>query len=491
MTADIQSSRGIKGIKSRISHLENTWVHAYWYESVGAGTSGTLAPPSGGVIELDRFASGVDALASTITGGEVDWKSPVTAGGVVIAATLDGSGNWTITGTPSAYPVAVIYAYRVKLKDFDLDYSIGEVEIEPAHNALIGLQGGTTDQYYHFNSSEHTELTAWLPHVVLSGTDGSVTSDGSLTAAKIVDLPNAYYPITSVLADWTSYLKVGPTVYLHENSQNPGQLMLKSDGATTMGFRVQNPTGSALAFFDHGTGFGGGFYVLKNGITEFSFSTDAGGNGTLWGRTQDRDIIFKGNDGGVAKELFRLDSSAAAVKVPQGLLYIGADCALYRLSSNLLALASGDSFRIVSGDLLLSNDGSKILLGTSSNASITYSTNMIIDPKEVGSGILDVLGTVRTQGRIPNINTSAKTANYTILSTDEIIVNNTSGGAFWNKLPAAPEDGETHTIILETAGNDLTVDGNGKNINGSATILVGSAGSSMQLVYNGTQWNIK
>lgn len=52
--------------------------------------------------------------------------------------------------------------------------AISRVEISTTnHNALTGLQGGTTDEYYHLNSSEHTELTQWIDNVTL-GNDGSL-----------------------------------------------------------------------------------------------------------------------------------------------------------------------------------------------------------------------------------------------------------------------------------------------------------------------------
>jgi hypothetical protein len=50
-------------------------------------------------------------------------------------------------------------------------------------------------------------------------------------------------------------------------------------------------------------------------------------------------------------------------------------------------------------DVIISKDNDKLYLGTASDASITYDgTNMIINPKVVGSGILDVLGTLQTDG---------------------------------------------------------------------------------------------
>ena len=86
--------------------------------------------------------------------------------------------------------------------------------------------------------------------------------------------------------------------------------------------------------------------------------------------------------------------------------------------------------------------------------------------------------------------TAVKTANYTVVSADDNILCNTSGGGFTVTLPASPEDGRVYSVLLDVAGNDLTVDGNGNNINGSTTAVWGSVGAII-LVYNGTQWNIR
>lgn len=104
---------------------------------------------------------------------------------------------------------------------------------------------------------------------------------------------------------------------------------------------------------------------------------------------------------------------------------------------------------------------------------------------------LEIQGAITATGVIENVNATAKTGNYTLVATDDNIVCDTSGGAFTVTLPASPENGRVYTITLETAGNTLTISGNGKNINGSSTIFTTVAGTTIQLFYNGTQWNIK
>lgn len=53
----------------------------------------------------------------------------------------------------------------------------------------------------------------------------------------------------------------------------------------------------------------------------------------------------------------------------------------------------------IDGNLFLNGDNDKVLLGTGKDASIYYDgTNLNINPKEVGTGILDILGTLQTDG---------------------------------------------------------------------------------------------
>ena len=89
------------------------------------------------------------------------------------------------------------------------------------------------------------------------------------------------------------------------------------------------------------------------------------------------------------------------------------------------------------------------------------------------------------------VEVAIKTSNYTVTGSDENIVCDTSGSAFTVELLASPETGRTYTVILETAGNILTIDGNGNNINGSPSITLVSAYDAVELLYNGVNWSIK
>ena len=115
----------------------------------------------------------------------------------------------------------------------------------------------------------------------------------------------------------------------------------------------------------------------------------------------------------------------------------------------------------------------------------------ITDTDGTDKVMIDSAFTLTQKGLIEAINTTAKTGAYTAISSDDNILCDTSSGAFTITLPAAPEDGRVHTVILETAGNILTVSGNGNNILGSASVTLSSADDAIQLIYNGTQWSLK
>ena len=102
---------------------------------------------------------------------------------------------------------------------------------------------------------------------------------------------------------------------------------------------------------------------------------------------------------------------------------------------------------------------------------------------------LTIAGTLTSQGRVEAV--TSKTANYPVVATDENIICDSSAGAFTITLPASPATGRVYTVIQEVAGFNLTVDGNGNNINGSATIVMNTAYLSYTFLFNGTNWSIK
>jgi len=127
---NIETAPSEDAVHAALKQLRDIHVTAYWYSEVTSGTTGTVTPPSGS-IALDRWPDGVDAVASQIgTDGAPNWETPLTSAGSPVTVALDADGNYTLSDTPDSYPVAVIYAYRTTLAEFDDTQSMAEAELD-------------------------------------------------------------------------------------------------------------------------------------------------------------------------------------------------------------------------------------------------------------------------------------------------------------------------------------------------------------------------
>lgn len=106
-----------------------------------------------------------------------------------------------------------------------------------------------------------------------------------------------------------------------------------------------------------------------------------------------------------------------------------------------------------------------------------------INPNAVSASFFDRTVTVVTTG-----------ATHAMAATDDVIVvNKASGSATTVNLVASPATGK---VVLvkdgkgDAATNNITISGNGKNIDGAATDVLNRNYGSAWLVYNGTQWNV-
>ena len=91
-------------------------------------------------------------------------------------------------------------------------------------------------------------------------------------------------------------------------------------------------------------------------------------------------------------------------------------------------------------------------------------------------------------------NIVTKTTTYTALPEDDVILGNTSGGAFSITLPAAAAvKGKVMTFKYIDSGyaNALTIDGNGsETIDGSTTTTLNTQDEVLTIVSDGSNWEI-
>jgi hypothetical protein len=88
---------------------------------------------------------------------------------------------------------------------------------------------------------------------------------------------------------------------------------------------------------------------------------------------------------------------------------------------------------------------------------------------------------------------STKTANYTVVSSDQRIYVDSSSGIFTITLEASPTTNR-EVEIIDSVGNcnanTVTIDGNGNNIIGETTYLMNTSFEALKLVFNGSNWNL-
>lgn len=93
----------------------------------------------------------------------------------------------------------------------------------------------------------------------------------------------------------------------------------------------------------------------------------------------------------------------------------------------------------------------------------------------------------------PHVVLKTDTGSYTVTTTETVIVINKGTGASTTvTLPASPNT-DRMLIIKDGKGdagsNNITISGNGKNIDGSSTLVISTNYGKAGIVYNGTAWN--
>jgi len=115
------------GHGKRIRTLENKDVRAEFYEQLTAveGVSGTITLPTGATLLVDSWQDSYEGVVTTITDGQLpDQDFAREADGTIITVDYldngDGTADYTLSGTPSAWPVAILYEYSVAWVDYDI-----------------------------------------------------------------------------------------------------------------------------------------------------------------------------------------------------------------------------------------------------------------------------------------------------------------------------------------------------------------------------------
>jgi hypothetical protein len=111
--------QNLSGLNNRLTNLENNEYKITYFTTI-TSASGTITPPTGATILLQEFPYSVSAYVSQVdSNGEPTGVFPKTSlGATVVVSSFDSLGNYTLSGTPSSFPCALIYVFKIKAIDY-------------------------------------------------------------------------------------------------------------------------------------------------------------------------------------------------------------------------------------------------------------------------------------------------------------------------------------------------------------------------------------
>jgi hypothetical protein len=134
---------GDPSLPARVLTLENNEYKVAYFASVNAA-SGTITIPTGATILLDQLPNGDDAYVSTILNSQPTGEFPQTAASAVVTvSSFNTSGVYTLSGTPSAFPVAIIYLLKISAANYS-NLTLANILEKTDYNLFLNsLQVGT------------------------------------------------------------------------------------------------------------------------------------------------------------------------------------------------------------------------------------------------------------------------------------------------------------------------------------------------------------
>ena len=334
------------------------------------------------------------------------------------------------------------------------------------HNDLSNIDGGTTDEYYHLNSADYTELTEWLDNVTL-GSDGKLTlpsgvainefsSDGTLAGdsddavptekavKKYVDDNAGSSPLTTK-GDLFGYSTLGARLPVGSDDQ-----ILVADSAEDLGVK----------WADFGDGYS--YFVLW---AEESYTTTTDAYEWSWGNG---------------------DEAASG-----GGAVVGVDCELYAIG--VAASSTNTDFRISVNKNTVLAGTSDAQIGLSNFTAITpvaFSQGDILDFRTHTAGLSSAGVRVFAYFRVvvkgqkgdtgeagDNITLNEQLADYTLVLTDvNNLIEMNKGTAVTLTVPANADvafpTGATVGVIQKGAGQVTIEAVSGVTINSKDGLLL-------------------
>ena len=426
--------------------------------------SNTLSGRSAGAVRSDLSINNVEnkssaTIRSEIVSGDIPNNAADTSGNAATATLATNATNAT-----NAASAAV--ASHIVITDNESTNENNEIPFIEGAQGPGSCRGLESDSGFNYNPSTGTATADKLAGTIQTAAQPNVTSLGTLTTLAVDDVTINGAEIAAV-----------------------GDLEIDVAGNLTI---------------DAGTDIildaDGGDICLKDGGTEFGRLQNSGSDFVIQSIVSDKDIVFKGNDGGASITALTLDMSDAGtatfnhnVNLPDGgQLNIGANADLYLTHDD-----NNGYFYNNKGDLFIdqtANNADIVFKGTDNTADITALT---LDMSDAGTATFnnDIItdGSIcvnRLAGGTPFDNFKISTAD--IVTTLERVENTGDANAGYGRI-----DFKTNATTGGTAGRGgfKFIDGDGvtilylENNDGSATFVDKVCLGNGKLVLNGTAVN--
>jgi len=427
-------------------------------------------------------------------------------------ATGDQSGSWgTVTNT-NLELIAEAFSYGTEAITTNADThttTIADGATDPGRSMFLKYTG-TLDSACTITIGPNTVSKLWFienatsgsQNIIIkqgsgatvtipSGTTKVIYSDGVGSGAKMVDAFASLDvgSISSVIMSATLMITGNTTISDNEIDVSSGNLTLDVAGDINL-----DADGANIRFLDGGTQIG-----------KF---TNASNDLEIHVSTLDKDIVFKGNDGGTTITALTLDLSEAGNAIFNNLIKTGN----MSISGQEIDVSSGDLTLDVSGVIKLDADNSGTvyfqdagtIYGVAEKASSDFvlrageqDGDIVFKGNDGGSGITALTIDMSDAGKATFNSSIISGGNITVGGTNNLIVNDSGAAIFGNDgdlsignsgvngLISAPNG----NLTLNASGNigigtsspsrDLTVSSSGQ----TDIAIIAASGSSAQLCF--------
>ncbi len=190
---------------------------------------------------------------------------------------------------------------------------------------------------------------------------------------------------------------------------------------------------------------------------------------------------LKGWVGELQATLRALESIVAGSPAGNGIAHVVGGS--FASPATLIVNADVDPAAAIAGSKIAPNFGAQNVTttGALSGGTLSVGTTFSVDANKL----------ISSKGL--RVAVTAITTNYTVLVTDEVIAVGLTGAATTVTLPASPTSGDTYMVKDENGGaatRNITIAGNGKNIDGAASLVIAANFASRKVVYTGAQWSV-